>query len=614
MWFAMTQYTREQWESVRDPWNARAHPDDMPAVNAAVQKYLSGGTDVLEYEYRMRTGTGEWKWLLDRGRAVEWDPDGRPVVVMGVMLDIDAQKQAELALRSSEARLKTAVWGARMGLWELDFVTEHTVWFNDWCAQNDIDPCDGTEHVNRWDANIHPDDVAEAARRFSEHVAGHTEYYDAEYRVRTRGGSWLWVFERSLVVERDAAGKARRMVGICMDITSRREEELGQHFTQPWLEFALEVGRGGMWSWDLDSGKVNYTDTYYRLLGTEPQHGRAQPQFWDERVHVEDLARVRDGLQALVMESAQSLDVEYRMRHEDGHWIWIHDRAQVQARDADGRPRQVVGFIVDVSESHADREALRASEERFRYAAQAAQGLIYDIDYRSSRVARLGTENMLGTTDEQVGAMRGDWIARIHPEDAVRFTALRAEHCPPGGTQEIDYRVRHQQGHWVHVWDRAVVVAEENGRPLRRIGFVQNVTDKHREREALRVQGRMLALLRQGVALLDGRLALRVTNPAFDARFGVAAGELTGRELRALLAADEAQWRRICDEMAAVSDSADTAFELPCRHRDGSIFHCYVLARALPVDGERHIMLTLQAAARPAAAPGTAAPAAPSSH
>jgi PAS domain S-box-containing protein len=598
MWFAMTQYTREVWESVRDPWTSRAHPDDLAAVNAAVQRYQEGKSEALEYEYRMRTGTGEWKWLLDRGRAVEWDPDGRPAVVMGVTLDIDAQKRAELALRSSEARLKTAVWGARMGLWETDFSTDSTVWFNDWCAQNDIEPCDGPDHVERWDANIHRDDIEEAARRFSEHVAGHTEYYDAEYRVRTRSGRWLWVFERSLVVERDAAGKALRMVGICMDISARRDEELKQHFTQPWLELALEVGRGGMWSWDLDSGQLSFTDTYYRLLGIEPAEGRAKAQFWDDCIHPEDLARVRECARTLIDGGPGVFDVEYRMRHADGRWIWIHDRAQVQARGSDGGARQVVGFVVDVSESHAAREALRASEERFRHAARAARSVIYDVDYLTSRVTRFGTASLLGFDDAEVGLMRGDWVARIHPDDAPRFMALRRKPCSPGETQEMVYRMRHRDGHWVYCWDRAITVAVgTDGQALRRIGFVQDITEMHREREAFVAQSGLLARLDVGVAVFDATLALRSANAVFAARFGAPAAALAGRGLQSLLAADEARWQRICDEMAAVNETTDTTFELPCRHCDGSAFPCQVLLRAQHVDGERQIVMTLRASA-----------------
>ncbi|MFO1400145.1 MAG: PAS domain-containing protein [Steroidobacteraceae bacterium] len=622
MWFAMMQYTREQWDSIENPWNTRAHPDDLPAVNAAVNAYHAGETESLEYEYRMRTGTGEWKWLLDRGRAVEWDPDGKPVVVMGVTLDIDAQKQAELALRASQDRLATAVWGARMGLWELDFSTERTVWFNDWCAQNDVDPCDGTDHVDRWDANIHPDDVDEAARRFGEHVKGFTEYYDAEYRVRTRAGKWMWVFERSLVVERDASGAARRMVGICMDITARHEQTERQHFAQPWLETALEVGRGGMWSWDLESGAVNFTETYYRLLGIDPQDARADATLWDEHIHPEDLPRVRAAARLMLQGAPGVYDVEYRMRHADGRWIWVHDRARVQQRDADGRARQVVGFVVDVSESHAAREALRASEERFRYATQAARGVVYDIDYATQQVERIGTEALLGVDDDALGHLRDDWIARIDPDDAVRFHAQRQLGGAVGSTQETAYRVRHGDGHWLHVWDHAIVVAAREGQPLRRIGFVQDVSEQLAEHLRLGAQAQLLALVEAPVALLERDGRLRTTSPAFDARFGAGSGGvsdgqgdgesggsdaqpggLRGRALRELVAVDDARWTAICAEMSAAGTAAGTRIELTCRHRDGSTFPCTFSVRAVEVAGEPLVLLSLLPAGTPAEPP-----------
>jgi PAS domain S-box-containing protein len=142
---------------------------------------------------------------------------------MGVSLDIDAQKRAETALRSSEARLQTAVWGARIGLWETDVRQDVTCWFDRWCAEFDLDPCEGAGHSERWRAHMHPDDVAGASQRLAEHLAGRQDYYDAEYRVRTRSGSWRWIYARGRVIERDAQGQPLRLVGVCMDIDARRQ-------------------------------------------------------------------------------------------------------------------------------------------------------------------------------------------------------------------------------------------------------------------------------------------------------------------------------------------------------------------------------------------------------
>src|SRR5579862_4846377 len=75
-----------------------------------------------------------------------------------------ALARAERELVSSEARLETAVWGAGTGLWELDLRTQTAHWYSDWCERLDLDSCEGKDHIARWQANIHPDDVEEVAR------------------------------------------------------------------------------------------------------------------------------------------------------------------------------------------------------------------------------------------------------------------------------------------------------------------------------------------------------------------------------------------------------------------------------------------------------------------
>ena len=138
MWFAMTGYQREEWEHDPRPWHSRLHPEDVERVERTIRDHFDGRTQSLEIEYRIRVASGEYRWFQDRGRVNEWDFQGTPTVAIGVSLDIEAQKQAELALRSSEARLETALWGAKIGLWELDFASEQTRWHNDWCERLEI--------------------------------------------------------------------------------------------------------------------------------------------------------------------------------------------------------------------------------------------------------------------------------------------------------------------------------------------------------------------------------------------------------------------------------------------------------------------------------------------
>jgi PAS domain S-box-containing protein len=475
MWYAMTRYTREQWEKVSNPWLSRVHEDDREEVVRAVDQYRKGSVDSLEYEYRLKVASGEWKWMLDRARAVEWDLEGNPMVIMGVSLDIDAQKRAEMALRASEDRLQTAVWGARMGLWETDLVSDSTRWFDSWCSQYGIDACEGPRHQERWVANVHPGDAAGAAQRYQDHLDGKQDFYDAEYRIMTAEGQWRWIYARARVTERDENNVPLRMVGVCMDVDARRKAEMQKHFTQPWLESALQVARCGMWHWQAEPFEVTYTDSYYRLFGVDPLVGRAQLRFWYNNIHPDDRERATAIANNMVAGKTQYYEQEYRMRCADGSWMWVLDRACAMVRDENGRGLQLVGFVIDFTDRRAQREALRASEELFRHATMAARGMVFEVDFVSGRVNRFGCERLIGYRSDELGHGRDEWVARMHPDDVARFNDMRPVDTVDGHSVVIEYRIMHKAGHWMWLRGSGVTLTDGNGKPTRRIGFLQAI-------------------------------------------------------------------------------------------------------------------------------------------
>jgi PAS domain S-box-containing protein len=222
MWFAMTGYTREHWESLSNPWREHIHPEDWPIIEQAIRRYWADESDSLEYEYRVRTASGEWKWLLDRGRAVEWDLENKPAVIMGVALDVDIHKRIEAALRESESQLQTAVWGAGIGLWEVNLNQAAPRWFNDWWERHGISPHTVSVDPAVRRPHVHPEDFDASMARLSEHLAGQVDQYDIEYRVQTSGGEWRWIFERGRVSERGESGEPLNLVGICLDIDKHK--------------------------------------------------------------------------------------------------------------------------------------------------------------------------------------------------------------------------------------------------------------------------------------------------------------------------------------------------------------------------------------------------------
>lgn len=102
-WCRMLGYDRAEVEPSVKAWEKLVHPDDMPGVEKTLADHLEGRTDIYQTMHRLRTKGGEWKWVLDKGRIIEWDQEGKPRRAIGTHIDIDNQKRTEDALRVASA-------------------------------------------------------------------------------------------------------------------------------------------------------------------------------------------------------------------------------------------------------------------------------------------------------------------------------------------------------------------------------------------------------------------------------------------------------------------------------------------------------------------------------
>lgn len=152
------------------------------------------------------------------------------------------------------------------------------------------------------------------------------------------------------------------------------------------LQVALRASGMGLWTWDLQSDSVHWSDEIYRILGTEPGAFPPVNELWFRAIHPEDVDAVRDGLDQ-VIKNGKDFRREYRLLGPGGSVRWIESQGQCQ-RDSDGRATWIMGVLTDVTHrKHAEEAMLRA--EKLAVAGRLAASVAHEINNPLEAVTNL---------------------------------------------------------------------------------------------------------------------------------------------------------------------------------------------------------------------------------
>jgi len=115
-WASMLGYPLHEIEPTLKAWEERVHPEDLPKIMVVLTDHLEGRTPIYRSEFRMRARNGDWVWMLDTGKVIERDKEGRPLRAVGVHQDITARRNAEAAREMALERFHALIDNLQMGV------------------------------------------------------------------------------------------------------------------------------------------------------------------------------------------------------------------------------------------------------------------------------------------------------------------------------------------------------------------------------------------------------------------------------------------------------------------------------------------------------------------
>lgn len=132
------------------------------------------------------------------------------------------------------------------------------------------------------------------------------------------------------------------------------------------LDLALEGAGLGIWDWDLRDDSVNFDRRWCEMVGLEHAATPMHLDTWKSRVHPDDLEGCYRDITAHIEGRTDRYENVHRMRHADGHWVWILDRGRISGRDEDGTPIRFTGTHFDVTAVEESRRVLERHERELR--------------------------------------------------------------------------------------------------------------------------------------------------------------------------------------------------------------------------------------------------------
>jgi PAS domain S-box-containing protein len=486
----MLGYEPSELPGLAQSWRDLIHPDDRGAVLRSNQDCIENRIPNFAIEFRMRTKSGGWKWILGRGRASARNANGRALRMIGTHQDITEHRRADEALKDSEERYKNLADSIADIFFAMDRNLRYTYWNK---ASERLTGITAKDAIGKSLYEIFPDVKGTRAE----------ENYLEVLRTRqsTSFINEYWLRGKQFFFEISAYPTRMGVVVFCKDITERKhiEEEIRRERDR--AQTYLDVAGVMILAIDTD-GKITLINRRgCEILECSPQE--AVGKSWADNF----LPPVARGEVKAIWKSIMERKPDQVEYHENSiltsrgeeRWMAWHN---TPLKDAKGRIIGILSSGNDITERRRAEEALRLSEAKYRALVDNASDFIFSIGKKDEIIAiNLAAARFLGRTVEDV---LGRSLFEVYPEEiATIFSENVSTVLRTGKGRSTDERIVFGGNeHWLNA--RLEPLLDDQGTPYAVTGVTRDITERKRMEDELH---RYSENLEQLVVERTGKLA-----------------------------------------------------------------------------------------------------------
>ncbi|MDT8068052.1 MAG: PAS domain-containing protein [Terriglobia bacterium] len=520
--FELFGMSREHFADHRDDFRRLVLPEDLVTIDREYDRLTSNHARRFRFEFRIRRPSdGKVRWINSVGEF-NYDESGTPISMMGVNSDVTDQKAHEQEVWEIQKLRSIALSAAEMGVWQQDLTTGKITWTEREFELFEVRPeeFDGTP-VTAF-RHIVPEDRERFYREWEYLVANHEPRHVTEFRIQLPDGAIRWVAAVGELVYNEH-GEAIQSIGVNFDITSRKHQEEALRESERLRRLSLSAAHMGAFEWNVVNGDISWSPEQYELLNFDPVSTKPTLELFENRVHPDDLPRIRDLMSRLIAKQEKAYRAEFRIIWPDGTTRWIRTLGELVYDDA-GQVIRLFGVNWDISDQkeaeqqivQLNRELQRkvADFEALMHAMPVAVAVGLDAESSDIRVNPTFAQ-MLGVKDGAQNLSSSSPGARSLPYRFLREgVEIPPNELPQQKAARLKQEIRNEEfelvtdDRHIDMFGHAVPMLDESGNVRGTLAAYMDITERKRAEKALRTSEKLAT-----AGKMAASLAHEINNP-----------------------------------------------------------------------------------------------------
>lgn len=464
------------------------HPEDRDIVEKHIKRAIEQN-EAFDFVLRIIQPNGTLRYVHSKGECKR-DDVGEPSTLFGIFQDVTEQMKAEAELRLSRERLNLALQGGEIGFWDWSLKNNKVEYSEHWAGMLGYVSSELPQDFSTWQTLCIKEDLEQAQKQLEGYLAGETERYEVEVRMKHKDGSIRWVLTKGIIADIDNDGKPTRAVGIHIDITDRKRTENSIEESRAFLQMII----------DANPDFVFVKDHKFRIIQANPAFLSIYPEHIRDKIIGTTTAEEYEKHEAdkfleqdrIAFEQGRS-EIMETITFPDGDRRTLYSQ-KIRFTDANGEH-----FILCVSRDISELKQMQASLAGMGRILENSLDEVFIFERPTLKFvyANKGAQDNLGYSLEEFRMMNVLDIAPRYAEEDYRLllspldyadtkkVTIQTEHIRKNGTiyeAEIHLQADYYEGKEVYVANVADVT-ERIYAEREREALINRLTDSNEELE-----------------------------------------------------------------------------------------------------------------------------------